>query len=101
MQIGHDGEQQDDPAESLTVKMRGKVVTVHIVHHAKQRMAQRRISTEEMLAVLEFPSDRRLETEEGRKRYGRQDAYRGRRLDVVFEEAEDGSITVITVVWVA
>lgn len=98
--IRHDGEQQDDPAESLTVKMRGNEVIVHVTQHAMQRMAARRISTDEMLDVLEFPSDRTLETQEGRKRYGRQDALRRRRLDVVFVEAADGSITVISTFWV-
>ena len=99
VQIGHDGETEEDPARTLTVRLRSQEVVVHITHHTKLRMDQRRISEVEMLAVLEFPSDRKLPTQEGRKRYDRHDPYRKRRLDVVFVENTDGSITIISTMW--
>jgi len=100
VQIDHDGEKKDDPARSLTVPIRNNLVVVHLPHHAMQRMHQRRVSDEDLVNCLKFPDIRNLPTEPGRKRIGRDDPYRHMRLDVVYEENADGSITVVSLFWV-
>lgn len=99
MQIDHDGEKEDDPAQSLIVQIRNNPVVVHLPHHAMQRMYQRRVSEEDLVNCLKFPGIRNLPTEPGRKRIGRDDPYRHMRLDVVYEENSDGSITIVSVFW--
>ena len=99
MQIGHDGETEDDPARLLTVNICNVATVVRIPHHASLRMGQRRVSEDDLTGCLKFPSVRGLPTQPGRKRIGRDDPHRHMRIEVVYEEASDGSITIVTAFW--
>jgi hypothetical protein len=68
---------------------------VEIVGHALERMKERGISTEEVIATLKNPDETGLPTQAGRKRV-RRNKTSGSAIEVAYEEYKD-RIRVITV----
>ena len=79
---------------ALAVNIRGRRVPLVLRPHARQRQSERLVSLDDVIAAIEYPSRRGLPTQPGRKRVARTE--RGREVHVVYEEADDGTITVIT-----
>jgi len=68
---------------------------VEIVGHALERMKERGISTEDVIATLKDPDETGLPTQPGRKRV-RRNKTSGSAIEVAYEEYQD-RIRVITV----
>jgi hypothetical protein len=103
MQTGSGGE-RPDPAFSITALLRGREVVVEFTQHASDRMRDRGVTVDAVLACLRTPDCRGLAADDGRQRDGRHGTD-GRRLDVVYEiQPGSGSPDVLTVVstfWVS
>lgn len=92
-----------DPPIEIT--LRGHAALLRFVTHARQSMTRRGVSEAEVIACLRQPDVRGLPVDEpepscNRKRWGRYDETGRRRLDVVFEEAADGTLHLVTVITV-
>ena len=70
--------------------------TVAFDEHAIRRMAERKVSEDEVLEVLRHPDRTGLPTLPGRLRF-RKDTGAGNRVDVIFEE--DPTQIVVISVW--
>jgi hypothetical protein len=55
MHVGSDGSQRDDPAFTEKAVINDREVVVEFAHHAHQRMRQRGILVEEVIACLRNP----------------------------------------------
>ncbi len=77
-----------DPARVIEATIQGTPVTVEFIQHATDRLRERGISEEEVIAVLDKPDETGLPAGEGRQRnrkyYGSSSA-----LDVVYEPLPD------------
>ncbi len=92
----------DSPDDSgpLMVTIRSRQVPLVLSRHAVARMQLRRVALDDVIAALERPTVRNaMDTDAGQKHVGLDLAYRGRRLNVIYAEADDGTVTVITVMF--
>jgi hypothetical protein len=90
----------ETPAMVHRTKIHGKDVDVEFPDHANDRMKERKVTVNEVLACLRSPDQRGLPTDRpDRQRVRRRDASSpSRALDVIFEEPAPGRIRVVTVI---
>ena len=88
-----------DPAQILTVEIRGKLIAVEFVHHAMDRMKERGIGVEDVLTCIRFPDEKGLPADQGRHRVRRWNKEGSRALDVIYELVDGQCLRVITALW--
>jgi hypothetical protein len=77
-----------DPARVVEATIKGTPITVEFIQHAIDRMNERSISEEDVIAVLDTPDATGLPADEGRQR-DRKNCGPSSALNVVYERLPD------------